>query len=48
VTSAALSPRFGAIALGYVHRDFVEPGTRVEVEADGVRVPATVSVLPFS
>ena len=27
----ASSPRLGAIALGYVHRDFVEPGTAVAV-----------------
>ena len=32
VTSAAISPRLGAIALGYVHRDFVAPGTSVVVE----------------
>lgn len=31
VTSAAMSPRLGAIALAYLHRDFLEPGTRVEV-----------------
>lgn len=32
VTSAALSPNRGApLALGYVHRDFVAPGTRVLV-----------------
>ena len=27
ITSSAKSPRLGALALGYVHRDFVEPGT---------------------
>ncbi len=27
VTSAAVSPRLGAIGLGYVHRDFVAPGS---------------------
>lgn len=27
VTSAAVSPRLGPIGLGYVHRDFVAPGT---------------------
>lgn len=48
VTSSAASPRFGPIALGYVHRDFVEPGTQVDVEADGGRSPATVSALPFA
>ena len=29
LTSVAWSPRLGGIALGYVHRDFVEPGTEV-------------------
>jgi folate-binding protein YgfZ len=48
VTSSAASPRFGAIALGYVHRDFVEPGTSVEVDAGSVRAPAIVSALPFA
>jgi folate-binding protein YgfZ len=33
VTSAAWSPALAApVALGYVHRDFVEPGTRVAVD----------------
>ena len=44
VTSAALSPRFGTIALGYVHRDFVEPGTPVDVDG----AAAIVSALPFA
>lgn len=44
VTSAVFSPALKApIALGYVHRDFVEPGTRVTVDG----VPAVVSALPF-
>ena len=44
VTSAASSPLMGApIALGYVHRDFVEPGTAVTVDG---RVGA-VAELPF-
>ena len=38
VTSAAQSARLGAIALGYVHRDFVEPGTAVEVDGRSARV----------
>jgi folate-binding protein YgfZ len=29
VTSAARSPRSGAVGLGYVHRDFVEPGSEL-------------------
>ena len=48
ITSSALSPRFGAIALGYVHRDFVEPGSRVEADAAGVKMAATVNALPFA
>jgi folate-binding protein YgfZ len=47
VTSAALSPTHGPIAMGYVHRDFTTPGTRVEVEAASGHAPATVSELPF-
>ena len=43
VTSAAESPRLGALALGYVHRDFVEPGTAVEVQAGEIRARAVVS-----
>ena len=40
VTSAATSPRLGAIALGYVHRDFVKPGTAVVVEGGSAEVTA--------
>jgi tRNA-modifying protein YgfZ len=44
VTSSALSPALDKpIALAYVHRDFVEPGTLVSV--DGAR--AAVTGLPF-
>jgi folate-binding protein YgfZ len=44
VTSSARSPALKRpIALGYVHRDFVEPGTKVTV--DGTN--ATVTALPF-
>ena len=42
ITSAAVSPRYGAIALGYLHRDFVALGTSVEVQAVDARVGATV------
>ena len=45
VTSAAISPTLERpIALAYVQRDFVEPGTPVAV-ADSI--PAVVSALPF-
>jgi folate-binding protein YgfZ len=43
VTSAAMSPRLGAIAMGYVHRDFVAPGTAIEAATDAGRVAATVT-----
>jgi len=46
VTSAAVSPRLDrAIALGYVHRDFAEEGTRLTVRPAGTQ--ATVTRLPF-
>lgn len=48
VTSSVVSPRFGVIALAYVRRGNQEPGTGVEVEAGGKRVPAVVTPLPFS
>jgi folate-binding protein YgfZ len=39
VTSAVRSPRLGVVAIGYVHRDFVEPGTRLRlVEPPGADV----------
>jgi len=43
VTSAAVSPRFGSIALAYIHRSVWDPGNPVEV---GDR-PATLVELPF-
>jgi tRNA-modifying protein YgfZ len=48
VTSAARSPNLGAIALGYVHRDFVAAGTELEVETPSGRVPAVVSDRPMT
>ena len=42
VTSAAWSPRFAAIALAYLHRDFLVAGTKVEVETAAGRFAATV------
>lgn len=44
VTSAAESPTLGPIALGYVHRDFVSPGTAVQVDGHS----ATVVALPIT
>ena len=44
ITSAVESPALGRpVALGYVHRDFVEPGTSLEVSG----IPASVAALPF-
>jgi folate-binding protein YgfZ len=43
VTSVAESPRFGMIALGYVHRDFFSPGTELEVAVPSGRAPVTVT-----
>jgi folate-binding protein YgfZ len=43
VTTAAVSPRLGPIAMGYVHRSRFEPGARVEVAG----VEATVEPLPL-
>lgn len=42
VTSAAVSPRLGPIALGYVQRDFAEPGAALVVKTNGTEVTATV------
>jgi folate-binding protein YgfZ len=47
VTSAARSPRHGTIAMGYLHRDFVAPGTIVEVDGAGTRATATVTGRPM-
>jgi folate-binding protein YgfZ len=43
VTTAAVSPRLGPIAMAYVHRRHFEPGTPVEVDG----APAVVEALPF-
>ncbi len=43
LTSVAVSPRLGPIALGYVHRDFTTAGTVVQVDGR----PATVTTLPM-
>ena len=47
VTSAVESPRFGAIALGYVQRDFVEDGTPLVAKSNGTEVTVSVSAVPF-
>ena len=43
VTTAGLSPQFGAIAMGYVHRSLAEGGARVGIAGDEAKVVA----LPF-
>ena len=43
VTSAAPAPVSGARALGYLHRDFVATGTRVDVVVGAGRAPAIVT-----
>lgn len=48
VTSSVVSPGLGPIALGYIRRGNQAPGTSVEVEQNGVRLPATVQGLPFA
>lgn len=48
ITSGALSPTLGhPIALGYVHPHHAEPGTELQVDIRGTRVPFTVTTLPF-
>ena len=47
VTSSAVSPARGSIALGYVHRDFLEAGSPVEAEWAGRVSRGAVSALPF-
>jgi glycine cleavage system aminomethyltransferase T len=48
ITSAVRSPALAAnIAMGYVHRDFVEPGVQIEVSGGSGPVTAEVSPLPF-
>jgi tRNA-modifying protein YgfZ len=48
VTSAAISPTVGrAIALGYVRRDFTQPGTAVKVVTSRGEEIAAITELPF-
>ena len=48
VTSIGMSPASGSIALGYVHRDFTEIGSRVTVLGQAGPVAAVVSSRPIS
>lgn len=48
VTSAVFSPHFGCpIALGYVRREHAEPGSQLQIAAEGALIPAEVVPLPF-
>lgn len=48
ITSAIASPTLQRIiALGYMHRDFLQPGTPVTVEVGTTAEPAEVAALPF-
>ena len=48
VTSATYSPTLGcAVALGYVHRDFFEPGSAVAIRSQNADLSAKVTGLPF-
>ena len=47
VTSAAASPVLGSIALGYVHRDFVEPGTAIRLRSENAESAVAVTALPI-
>ena len=48
LTSVVWSPALElAIGLGYLHRDFLEPGTAVTVQGAGDPRSATVTALPF-
>jgi tRNA-modifying protein YgfZ len=48
LTSVVWSPTVRAgIALGYVHRDYLEPGTLLDARAANGVVQATVTALPF-
>jgi len=48
VTSTTISPRLGRpIALGYVRREYLAPGTRLRIDRPGMPVIAEVTTLPF-
>jgi aminomethyltransferase len=48
ITSSVVSPRLRrVIALGYVHKDFWQPGTELSIHRDGNKAGAIVTALPF-
>lgn len=49
VTSAVTSPRLGQpIALGYIRREHLTPGTQLRIDRQGTPMIAEVTMLPFS
>ncbi|MDW8064587.1 MAG: glycine cleavage T C-terminal barrel domain-containing protein [Anaerolineae bacterium] len=48
LTSVVRSPRWGPIGLGYVQREYAEPGRWVSVRSGERTVPARLARLPFS
>ena len=48
ITSGALSPTLGTpIAMAFVDPQYSEPGTVLDLDVRGTRIPATVTALPF-
>lgn len=48
ITSGALSPTLGhPIAMAYVDSQYSEPGTVLDIDVRGSKIPATVTALPF-
>jgi aminomethyltransferase len=48
ITSGALSPTLGhPIAMAYVEQSVSEPGTTLDIDVRGTRVPASIVQLPF-
>ena len=48
VTSSTLSPRLNQpVALAYIHRDYLTPGTCLTLRHDNQKLTAQVSSLPF-
>jgi folate-binding protein YgfZ len=48
ITSTVVSPRLGRpIALGYIRREHLDPGTQLQIDRNGTPMIAEVAVLPF-
>ena len=48
ITSGGFSPTLGhPIAMGYLDKSYLEPGTEIEVEVRNKRLPAKVASMPF-